>query len=240
MLDKVIKAIDAAKATLEKAQALPDWRFHQGEATGAEQPGYDDSSWDLQQPGATWAGAAGEVWLRRTLQFDDRVAGIETRGSSVELPFIVPIHSEVFVDGELRRAEPSWLDTRAVPLIVREDYQPGQEIQIAIHAFGGDGFGLFMPSEARVSSLAEAIWDLDVIKGQIQFTHLMAFDSQDAATSGKPPGPRQPRRWTWARSMPGTGHRGRQAALRRWASSRRWQRPPRVMSRTSSGTRTST
>ena len=180
MLDKVIKAIDAAKATLEKAQALPDWRFHQGEATGAEQPGYDDSSWDLQQPGATWAGAAGEVWLRRTLQFDDRVAGIETRGSSVELPFIVPIHSEVFVDGELRRAEPSWLDTRAVPLIVCEDYQPGQEIQIAIHAFGGDGFGLFMPSEARVSSLAEAIWDLDVIKGQIQFTHLMAFDSQDA------------------------------------------------------------
>ncbi|MGC9360629.1 MAG: alpha-mannosidase [Anaerolineae bacterium] len=180
MLEKVMKAIGGARVALRKAQALPDWRFYQGEATGAEQPGYDDSSWEMRQPSATWAGAAGEVWLRRTLRFGERVAGIGTRGASVELPFIVPIHSEVYVDGKLQRAEPSWLDTRAVPLVVCKDYQPGQEILIAIHAFGGDGFGLFMPSGARVSSLAEAAWDLDVIQGQMQFTHYVAFDGEDA------------------------------------------------------------
>lgn len=180
MLEKVKEGIGAVKAELQRAQALPDWRFFQGAAPGASAPSFDDEAWDLAQPGATWAGAAGEVWLRRKLRFEPVVAGIETRGASIELPFIVPIHSEVYIDGELRRAEPSWLDTRAVPLVVCDSYRPGQEIQVAIHAFGGDGFGLFLPSGARVSTLADAVWDLDVIQEQMRFTHYLAFESGDA------------------------------------------------------------
>ncbi|MGI6380560.1 MAG: alpha-mannosidase [Anaerolineae bacterium] len=180
MLDTILDAIRPIRKALEKAQALSDWRFCQGAANGAADPAYDDSGWEMVQPGTTWAGAAGEVWLRRKLRFEDTVAGIETGGASVELPFIVPIHSEVYVDGELRRAEPSWLDTRAVPLVVCDAYAPGQEIQIAVHAFGGDGFGLFLPSGARVSSLADALWDLDVLEGQIRFTHYLAYESADA------------------------------------------------------------
>ena len=183
MLDKVLDAISSIKQELEGAQSLPDWRFHQGAAAGAAAPAFDDTDWELAQPGATWAGAAGEVWLRRKLRFEDTVAGIETAGASVELPFIVPIHSEVYVDGELRRAEPSWLDTRAVPLVVCDAYRPGQEIQIAVHAFGGDGFGLFLPSGAWVSSLADALRELEVLAGQIRFTHYLAFESADANES---------------------------------------------------------
>jgi len=53
MLEKVNEAIGATKAALEEAQALPNWRFYQGEAVGAEEPGYDDGAWEMRQPGAT-------------------------------------------------------------------------------------------------------------------------------------------------------------------------------------------
>ncbi|MCE5258932.1 MAG: glycosyl hydrolase-related protein [Chloroflexi bacterium] len=161
-------------------QSAVQWRYLQGNAPGAETLGYNDSSWQLIQVPTTWAGAAGDAWLRRTFQFPDIVEGVSTSGARVELPVMIPIHSQIFVDGVERVAEPSWLDTRAVPLVLVDAYQPGQVIQVTAHACQGDGFGLFIGDRVEISSLENVVFRLLTVRAQFMFTHFIAYESAAA------------------------------------------------------------
>lgn len=179
-----LQTIEASLQTkitaLRAVQDATQWRYYQGQAPGAELPGYTDDNWELIRVPTTWAGAAGDSWLRRTFTFPEVVEGISTIGASVELPVMVPIHSKIFVDGQERVAEPSWLDTRAVPLVLVESYQPGQVIQVTAHAFKGDGFGLFIGDRVEISTLEENIFRLLVLLAQFKFTHYLAYESPAA------------------------------------------------------------
>ncbi|MHB1357843.1 MAG: glycoside hydrolase family 38 N-terminal domain-containing protein, partial [Anaerolineae bacterium] len=181
-IDKSLQnKINAVRAV----ETAVNWRYYQGSANGAEQPGYADDTWELIRVPTTWAGAAGDSWLRRTFSFPDMVEGISTIGASVELPVMVPIHSQIFVNGVERVAEPSWLDTRAVPLVLEESYQSGQVIQVTAHAFKGDGFGLFIGDKVEISTLEEVIFRLLVVLAQFRFTHYLAHESPAATPAWK-------------------------------------------------------
>ncbi len=175
-LQQIVDTVRSKCDALRAAESVAEWRFTQGEVVGAHEPGYDDSSWDVVSAPATWAGAGGDAWLRKTFSFPERVEGIPTAGARVELPLIVPIHSVLYVNGVERVAEPSWLDTRAVPLAISESYTPGQAIQVTLHTFQGDGFGLFMPSPVEVSTIEEQVFRLGVLRNQIEFTHYLAYE----------------------------------------------------------------
>ncbi|MHB9034934.1 MAG: glycoside hydrolase family 38 N-terminal domain-containing protein, partial [Anaerolineae bacterium] len=142
-----------------------------------------DSGWQEIKVPTTWAGAAGDSWLRRSFQFPELVEGISTSGARVELPVMIPIHSRIFVNGVERVAEPSWLDTRAVPLVLVQAYQAGQSIQVTAHAYQGDGFGLFIGDRVEISTLEEVVFRLIIIRAQLMFTHYIAYESPTASSS---------------------------------------------------------
>jgi alpha-mannosidase len=115
--------------------------------------------------------------VRRHFQFPATIEGIPTAGARVELPLFALVHSQVFVDGVERLAEPSWLDSRAVPLVLCESYRPGQSLQVTIHAYQGDGFGICLVQHVEISSLEQVVFDLQVLANQMTFAHLLSFDS---------------------------------------------------------------
>ena len=167
-------------AVLRAAENALEWHFCQGDVPSGCRPDLDDRDWPSVRMSYTWSGAAGDAWFRRTFRFPELVEGISTAGARIELPLIVPIHSAIHVDGVERVAEPSWLDTRAVPLAICERYQPEQSIQVTLHAYKGDGFGLFLIDHAEVSTVEEAAFQLEVLRNQLAFTRHIAYESHAA------------------------------------------------------------
>jgi len=165
---------------LRTAESAAEWRFHQGKVAGGHLATCDDSDWPIVLAPRTWAGAGGDVWFRREFSFAEAVEGIPTAGARVTLPLLLAIHSSVYVDGLARVAEPSWLATRAVPLTLCDNYQPGQIIRVAIHARKGDGFGLLSTQHAEVSSLEDQVLRLGVVRNQLRFAHHLAYESASA------------------------------------------------------------
>lgn len=165
---------------LRAAESAAEWRFFQGDALGAHLPAYDDSSWPTVRLSYTWAGANGDAWFRRTFTFPEEIEGIATAGSRIEMPALVAIHSALYVDGVERVAEPSWLDTRAVPLVLCEHYQPGVPVHVALRAYGGDGFGIFIVTQAEVSAIEDALLRLGTVRAQLRFAHHLAYEAPSA------------------------------------------------------------
>lgn len=174
-----VAAIEAKITTLRAAEDARLWRWHQGNADDAYQVAFDDRDWP-ELPLETWSSGAGDVWARRTFSFPEQIEGISTQGATIELPLFVLVHSRIFVDGQERLAEPSWLDSRAVPLVLCKSYSSGQTLQVSIHAHKGDGFGICLVSHVAVSSVEERIAHLATVKGQMAFSRYLAYDSEHA------------------------------------------------------------
>jgi len=179
-LQELDRALGAKCDLLRAAESAAEWRFRQGEVADGHLPTHDDGDWPTVPVPTTWAGAAGDAWFRREFSFPDVVEGIPTAGARVELPLLLAIHSTVYVDGVERVAETSWLDSRAVPLVLCDSYRPGQVLQVAIHAFQGDGFGLLSVDHAEVSVLEDQVFRLGVVRNQIGFAHHLAYESDQA------------------------------------------------------------
>ena len=175
-IEEMDRAIRAKCRAIRQAESAVEWRFRQGDAQGAHLPGFDDSDWNRVRLQHTWAGASGDAWFRRAFSFGDSIEGISTAGARIELPLLAPIHSAIYVDGVERVAEPSWLDTRAVPLPLCEHYRSGQSIQVTLHAHKGDGFGLFSAEHVEISSVEEHLLRLEILRQQLRFTHYLAYE----------------------------------------------------------------
>jgi hypothetical protein len=151
------------------------------------------------------------------------------------------IGASVYVDGVERYREPSWTDSRPVPLLLVEDYQPGTPLHLAVRANAGDGFGFFVHANLRASALAEAIFELDLLAAQLNFTHFLrpAQRTPRVARSSARGSGLRPRcrsmRWPRTIGPPGTPVRPRRAR-----SSRRLRTRPSATRPMSSRTATST
>jgi gluconolactonase len=108
---------------------------------------FDDSRWETIDPRSLAARrSTGRLcfnWYRINVTIPNRVAGLETRGSTVVFETSLDDYAEVWVDGELpRRAGQSggsvvkgW--NAANRLVIARDVEPGRTIQLAV--FGANG-----------------------------------------------------------------------------------------------------
>lgn len=191
MAKKHVSGVDELKVAIEaKIKALKGplvndmWRFHvagPGEDTAAlAAPDYDDSAWPTVQLGHAWSSQDGEAWFRTVVELPETIEGLPLAGSRLEMEVFLAIGASVYVDGVERYREPSWTDSRPVPLLLVEDYQPGTPLHLAVRANAGDGFGFFVHANLRASGLADAIFELDLLAAQLSFTHTLATRAKDA------------------------------------------------------------
>ncbi len=177
-LDAIVQAIQAKIATMRAPLALRRWRFKIGAGRRATGPRYDDSRWQTVTLMHTWSSLDGEAWFRTTAEPPAAIAGIALAGSRLELDIFLTIGASVYVDGVERYREPSWADTRAVPLLLAEQWQPGRPLALTVRCNAGDGFGLFLSADLRASAVEQVIFDLDAVAGQMTFTHALAAAEQ--------------------------------------------------------------
>ena len=108
---------------------------------------FDDSGWDVIDPltlsRPRGHGHLGFNWYRVRLTVPERVAGIDTAGTTVVFETQVDDYAEVWVDGEL----PHPAGTAGGPvvmgwnasnrLVIGRDVKPGQQIQLAVFGING-------------------------------------------------------------------------------------------------------
>ncbi len=197
MAKKHVPDVDELKAAIEaKIKALNGplvndmWRFRvvpadaaAGPGTNAATlaaPGYDDSAWPVVRLGHTWSSLDGEAWFRTTVRLPEQIEGLPLAGSQLEMQVFLTIGASVYVDGVERFSEPSWTDSRPVPLLLVKDYRPDTPLHLAVRTNAGDGFGFFVHANLRASALADAIYELDLLAAQMAFTHTLAARARDA------------------------------------------------------------
>ena len=59
-----------------------NWRWHLGEAPGAEQPDFDDSHWELVDLGFKWWPHDSTGWFRTRITVPETINGIPVKGGS--------------------------------------------------------------------------------------------------------------------------------------------------------------
>lgn len=181
-LDTITQAIEARVAALRGPLTLRAWRFKIGAGRRAASPRYDDSRWPVINLMHSWSSLDGEAWFRTTADLPAAIEGIGLAGARLELDIFLPIGAGVYVDGVERYREPSWADTRAVPLLLAERFQPGRPLALAVRCNAGDGFGLFLFANLRASTVERVAFDLDTAAAQMTFTRFLAEQAGQLAT----------------------------------------------------------
>ncbi len=183
-LQEIDRAIGAKISAIRDAVAIRDWRFRiapRDGLPGAEIPAYDDGNWQTVRLMRTWSSADGDAWFRLNVDVPPVVEGIALIGTSLDLEVVLTIGATIFVNGQQMFQEPSWSDSRAVPLPLTQNYQPGAPMTVAVRCNAGDGFGLFLSAGLRFGRLAGHIFDLDLVRAQMTFTRFLAEDGPLAA-----------------------------------------------------------
>jgi gluconolactonase len=131
---------------------------HDGQPTGA--PGrtydytpkagaadFDDSQWDVIDPTTlTQRRSTGRIcfnWYRIAITIPERIGGYDTTGADVEFETALDDYAEIWVDGELPRAQgqeggsviAGWNATNR--LVIGRNVRPGQRIQLAVFGING-------------------------------------------------------------------------------------------------------
>ena len=147
-----------------------DWRFEAADITNADEPNFDDSSWQRISPRFSWGGT-NTVWFRSRIVVPATVAGQSTGNLPLMLELRMTNSGELYVDGRLieegRRM--SGLDT------LTEHAQPGTTIVVALKVKGQRHNGF---QSARL--YCNVLPDLDRYIAEVNFvTQLIPVASPD-------------------------------------------------------------
>ncbi len=136
-----VGAVDSLEE-LDKLGRLPKetvqgWRFHFGEAAGAEAVDFDDSGWKKVSVGHRWFQEDSTCWYRARLVIPEKINGISAMGRTVRLRLGVDNAAKAWVNGvfcqEFERSDGD--------VLLAESAQPGEEVVVALHCVNRPAYG---------------------------------------------------------------------------------------------------
>ncbi len=181
MNKKLEKWLDQAKkilGSLEKAQQLSGWKFIQAEIEGAEEIGFDDSSWEKTEGNPGWSPAAGTLWLRKELIFPPYIEGISLKESKVDSITVAPSGIEIFLDGKSLTKYDYWADMRSDNLSIIERIEPSRKYLLALRFPKGDGLG-GCGIKLRIQALDEMSLELSTVMQEINFVKEVLLEKEE-------------------------------------------------------------
>jgi alpha-mannosidase len=180
-------------ARLDSFQSLDakQWRYHAGNIPDGQDPGLDDSSWQvITRRGGLPAEA---MWFRREIVVPQSLNGYSLANARIEFSFRVDSRGAapliIFLDG--RRVA---LGADLAPIVLWEKAQPGDHVLIAVKALATDAEKSFQGARISVTTdpsrpspgdfYKEAVsdsWVLPVVPGGAAKAHLLeqAVDAVD-------------------------------------------------------------
>lgn len=138
-------------ARLDSFQSLDakQWRYHAGNIPDGQDPGLDDSSWQvITRRGGLPAEA---VWFRREIVVPQSLSGYSLANARIEFSFRVDSRGAapliIFLDG--RRVA---LGADLAPIVLWEKAQPGDHVLIAVKALATDAEKSFQGARISVTT----------------------------------------------------------------------------------------
>jgi len=116
---------------------ITGWRWHLGECAGAEEPDFDDASWETVATGFTWYPHDSTGWFRVRLNVPEKVNGLPVSGNVLRMKASVDNGAKAYVNGVFKQ-EFTW---DKGDFVLTENAQPGEIITVALHAMNGPGSG---------------------------------------------------------------------------------------------------
>jgi alpha-mannosidase len=167
---------DKLKAMAEPLAHLP-WRFRvlpsDGSPSTEARSAGDPGGREVNLP-FTWSSLDGQGWFHAPVALPAEIEGIALGGSALEWELFLTIGGDIFVDGERRYSEPSWADTRAIPLSLTDSFDPGLPMTLAVRCNSGDGFALFAGSQLRSAAVDAVAFELELALAQADYTRFLA------------------------------------------------------------------
>ncbi len=144
--------------------SVHNWWWHFGEATGAERPEYDDSSWQRVDLGFKWWPHDSTGWFRTRITVPDTINGILVQGATIRMKSGVDNAAQAYVNGVLKQD----FEWSKGDFVLTQDARPGDVITVALHAINRPGSGSLLNAflvngraEPLVDALRELVKDLD-------------------------------------------------------------------------------
>ncbi|HPA47827.1 MAG TPA: beta-galactosidase [bacterium] len=154
---------------------LKEWRFCLGEVDGAEQPDFNDSSWEQVSTGHCWFPHDSTCWLRTQIQVPDFIMGFPTKGKRVRLLCGIDNEGIAYINGE-KKGQFIWGDG---DIVLTEQGNPGETITVALYGINRAGYGKFIHAYIGTDeslqvyrTLKEVLDNIDLIE-----THLTEQDT---------------------------------------------------------------
>ena len=114
-----------------------NWRWHLGEAPGAERVDFDDSKWERVDLGFKWWPHDSTGWFRTRITVPESINGIPVKGGTIRMKAGVDNAAQAYVNGALKQ-DFEWAKG---DFILTDHAQPGEVITVALHAINRPGSG---------------------------------------------------------------------------------------------------
>jgi len=183
-LERATAQLDEVMSRLRQPGLVRQWHFWHGPAgTMSEEEALrgDLSGWQEVTSPVGWSTADGDTWLRTSLTYPEAVEGIPTAGAAAEIMLLLPVHSHIYVDGQIAAQADWWLDGRVSPIPLAEQVEAGRRIEIACFVPQGDGLGGLGSVAVQYQRVQAMLLELELLRGQLSFSHMLARRSGDAA-----------------------------------------------------------
>ncbi len=140
------------------------WRWHFGEAPGAERPDFDDSRWESVDLGFKWWPHDSTGWFRTCITVPEFINGIPVKSGTIRMRVGVDNAAQAYVNGALKQD----FEWSKGDFILTDHAQPGEIITVAFHAINRPGSGSLYEawlvnssSEGLVDGLRGLVKDID-------------------------------------------------------------------------------
>jgi len=137
----------------------------------AKDPDFDDSGWDVVDPGFGWDRSEGERWFRKTVTVPEDLFGLSLKGVRVDYRVTALTELELFLDGRLVDRSGYWFDGM-FPLT--EGAQPPEEHLIAVHIPRGESRGNFNGARWFIEPIEEMLLDIGITDARLQLIDRLA------------------------------------------------------------------
>ncbi len=132
------------------------WRWHFGEAPGAERIEFDDSQWQAVDLGFKWWPHDSTGWFRTRITVPEKINGIPTEGGTIRMKAGVDNAAQAYVNGALKQD----FEWSKGDFVLTEHARPGENITVALHAINRPGSGSLLEASlvnARGEVLVDAL-----------------------------------------------------------------------------------
>lgn len=155
----IIDGLNEILNKIAEDKKLKGYKFLIGNPENVHMKDFDDSTWEFSDEPVKYQRHQGTTWFRFGVKISEHQSGIPVAGSGVRLSsfFLAPV--DIYVDGELKLSERTWVDFKVPEVYLTKDAVPGQVFNVAVKFEFGEY--CYYPGQFSMNMAADSVEDAE-------------------------------------------------------------------------------